>query len=134
MLPADIYNLITNVLDEISDECNEEELCEGYLIKYEGWSIICFENVWTNFDLKVDDEIDEYFYNYAEEQSYLTIEEWKLQLENRFYDFIDGGYYNRDYAATLAPAAEKWFWDLPSGIISPGNSPFCDPIAFLNAR
>jgi len=94
MIPPDIYNLINNVLDEVSDECNEEEIYEGYLLKYEGWSNLCFEYGWNNIDENVDGEIDDYFYKHAEEQSHLIIEEdWKPRLAKRFYNFIDGGYY-----------------------------------------
>jgi hypothetical protein len=100
-----IYKLAYDTLSEISDECGEEELVEGYLLKFEGWCSICFEEVLIMIEaeqLKRDMDIesreaeDEKMtacYNYAEEKSYLIIEnEWKPELERRCYNFIDGGY------------------------------------------
>jgi hypothetical protein len=93
MIPSNIYNLINDILNEVSDECHEQELDEGYLIKYEGWSNVCFENAWNNIGKLEEGERDAFFCNHAEEQSYLIIEEeWKPRLAKRFYNFIDGGY------------------------------------------
>ena len=102
-----IINSLWDILGEVSDETGEEELGEGYLLKYEGWSEICFIQILPNLQIELRrkninvksrksiKEIEEDFYKYAEVESYKIIEdEWKPGLEKRGYLFIEGGYDN----------------------------------------
>jgi len=99
------WNQVWNDLKEISDESGESDLGEGYLLKYEGWGGICVEEVWAKvgaeqtekgIDVKSEEaqeERESACYQSAEEQSYRIIDnEWKHQLRQRGYSFIDGGY------------------------------------------
>ena len=101
----EIWEKVWNSLEEISDESGEDDLGEGYLLKYEGWSGVCVEEVWAKveerqkregMDIKseeAEEEREEACYEYAEEQSYKIIDdEWKPELKERGYRFIDGGY------------------------------------------
>jgi len=105
MLPSKIWKLAQRTLEEISDECGEEDLGCGYLLKYEGWSSMCVEKVWSKTEVEqkkngidtdseeAKGEIEEICRKYAEQQSYKIIhEEWELQLLERGYRFISGGY------------------------------------------
>jgi len=105
MLSPEIWEQVWGTLEEISDESGEEELGEGYLLKYEGWGGICVEDIWANVEaeqkkrgidiesMESEEEREQACYEYAEEQSYKIIgEEWKSQLKERGYCFITGGH------------------------------------------
>ena len=103
--PPRIWNLVWDKLEEVSDENGEDELGEGYLLKYEGWGGVCVEEVWVRVEEKqkrqgkgvyseeAEEEREEACYEYAEEQSYKIIDRgWKPELRKRGYCFIEGGY------------------------------------------
>ena len=103
--PSEIWKLVSDTLEEISDESGDEDLGEGYLLKYEGWSGVCVEEVWVEVEAKekgrgidiwseeAEGESEQACYEYAEEQSYKIIDdEWKPELKGRGYHFIAGGY------------------------------------------
>lgn len=101
----EILKQASSFLDRISDEVGEEDIGEGYLLKYEGWGPACVDTAWPMFealqgrrDIRVDGEQVEEdrecaLFRYAEEQSYKIIDsEWKHKLRKRGYCFTDGGY------------------------------------------
>jgi len=91
MPPPKIWIQVWDTLAVISDECGEDDLGKGYLLKYEGWSGTCVEEVWNK--VKAEEEGEETCYEYAEEQSYKIIDdEWEPKLRERGYRFIVGGY------------------------------------------
>ena len=103
-LPA-VINRIWDILTEVSDEVGEDEIGDGYLLKYEGWGGFCVENVWSEVEKRqkrlgldinsssANAEREEACFEYAREQSDIIIEdEWKAELKERGYDFVDGGY------------------------------------------
>jgi hypothetical protein len=93
-----------NTLEEISDESGEDDLGEGYLLRYEGWGGVCVEKVWSEMEAeqvrsRIDiegmeaEERETTCYEYAEKESYKIIDdEWEPQLKERGYHFICGGY------------------------------------------
>ncbi len=100
-----IWKLVWEILDEISDESGEDDLSEGYLLKYEGWGGVCGEEVWAKVEEEqermgivieseeAEEEREEACFKYAEEQSYKIIEdEWKPKLKESGYRFLNGGY------------------------------------------
>jgi len=102
-----IYDGVWSLLAEVSDEVGEEKICDGYLLKYEGWGGCCVEDVWARVenkqkkrDIDIDSETanaerENACYEYAEGQTDKIIEEeWKPKLEKKGYEFIDGGYDN----------------------------------------
>ena len=80
-----------DILAEVSDEIGEEDLGDGYLLKYKGWDGACIDEIWNSFE--EEQEREDASYQYAEDQSYIIISnEWKPELKHRGYTFIDGGY------------------------------------------
>ena len=49
---SEIWKLVSDTLEEISDESGDEDLGEGYLLKYEGWSGVCVEEMWMEVEAK----------------------------------------------------------------------------------
>lgn len=105
MTPPEIWNQVWEILDEISDESGEDDLGEGYLLKYEGWGGICVEEMWAKVEAEqermgiviengeAEEEREKACFEYAEKQSYKIIEdEWKPKLKERSYCFLNGGY------------------------------------------
>lgn len=105
LLPPKIWKWILDTLEEVSDEIGEEDLGEGYLLKYEGWGGICVEKVRLKIEVQqkrkgidilrdlAQEEREKAYYEYAKEQGYKIIDdEWKPELKGRGYCFIDGGY------------------------------------------
>ncbi len=103
--PAEIWEQIWNNLGDVSDEIGEDDLGNGYILKYEGWGGFCVETIWGNVEAtqkrkgmnicseEARDEREEACYQYAEDQSYDILEtEWIPQLRERGYLLIDGGY------------------------------------------
>ena len=75
---------IYKILDRVSDECNEEELSNGDILKFEGWSPNCFPEA-------VEDEDDSE--NYARSQSPDIIEkDWLPQMKRRRCRLITSGF------------------------------------------
>ena len=100
-----VMELISNILEEVSDEVGEENIDGGYLIKYEGWGAICLENILkeigldlTNISLNIYNEerqekLWDIIYDFLGAESYKIINyEWKPVLEEDGYQFIDGGF------------------------------------------
>lgn len=103
--PSNLWKRVWDILYEIYDESGEENLGEGYLLKYEGWGGICVEEIWEEVEAEqkrrgidiyceeAEGEREESCYEYAREQSFNIIgDEWKPELNKRGYRFIDGGY------------------------------------------
>lgn len=103
--PPKVWRRVWDTLGEISDDSGEDDLGEGYLLRYEGWGGVCVEKVWTKteaeqvrrgIDIEVEEAEEERVtacYEYAEKESYKIIDkEWELQLKERGYRFICGGY------------------------------------------
>jgi hypothetical protein len=100
-----VINEMWQILIEVSDEVGEQEVGHGYLLKYEGWGGFCVESVWSEVQKRQEQqgvdidssaaiaEREEACYEYAREQTDMIIEdEWKTELEERGYNFVDGGY------------------------------------------
>ena len=105
MPPLEVWNQVWDTLEEISDESGEDDLGEGYLLRYEGWGGVCVEKVWSKIEAeqvgrRIDIELEEAeeeretaCYEYAEKEGYEIIgKEWELQLKERGYHLICGGY------------------------------------------
>lgn len=103
--PPKVWRRVRDTLEEISDDSGEDDLGEGYLLRYEGWGGVCVEKVWSKTEAEqvrrgIDIEGDEAkeeretaCNEYAEKESYKIIEdEWEPQLKERGYRFICGGY------------------------------------------
>ncbi len=102
-----IYDRVWRIMTDISDEVGEERIGHGYLLKFEGWGGCCVEDAWAKVEneqkkrgIDIDSEManaerENACYDYAEEQTDKIIEEdWKPNLEEKGYEFIDGGYDN----------------------------------------
>lgn len=103
--PPKIWKRVWGTLEEISDDSGEDDLGEGYLLRYEGWTGVCVEKIWSETEAeqarrRIDIEGEEAereketaCYEYAEKESYKIIDdEWKPQLQARGCRFICGGY------------------------------------------
>lgn len=106
-IQSEIWDLVWNSLEDVSDESGEEDLGNGYLLKYEGWGGVCVEKVWANVESEQEktgidtkseeskEEREQACYEYAEEQSHRIIDdEWKPELKEMGCRFIAGGYDN----------------------------------------
>ncbi len=100
-----ISDEVFTFLDEVSDEIGEYDLGQGYLLKYEGWSGSCVEDVWSKVEAKqkkrgidiLSEEAEEERENacceFAEGQGHKIIrDEWTPELKGRSYNLIDRGY------------------------------------------
>lgn len=83
-----ILRWVWDTLAEISDEVGTEENGE-YLLAYEGWGEFCFCNMHNLKKSQVDNE--NIFFKYAQEKSYLIINEWAEARKNT-HSLIDSGY------------------------------------------
>ena len=103
--PPKVWRRVWDTLEEVSDDSGEDDLGEGYLLRYEGWGGVCVEKVWTKteaeqmrrgIDIEAEEAEEERVtacYEYAEKESYKIIDkEWELQLKERGYRFVCGGY------------------------------------------
>ncbi len=103
---------------KISDESGEDELGQGYLLKYEGWSGICVGKAWAKVKAEqrrkgiatdrkeAEEERKDACYQYSREQSFKIIEsEWMPRLNKRKLSFLAGGYDDGGglYGKTWAP-------------------------------
>ena len=98
----DLWKEIADIIEEISDKVGEADLGEGCLLKFEGWSPVCFPETLASPETRkgknVETEIthadgEETYYRYAEEESCKIIEkEWKPELRERGYGLVEGGY------------------------------------------
>lgn len=106
-IPHIVWRRTCDILEEISDECGEDDLGEGYLLRYEGWGGVCVEEVWSETEAEqvrsridiegeeAEEEREAACYEYAEKESYKIIGgEWEPQLKERGYRFICGGFDN----------------------------------------
>lgn len=86
--PSEIWELVWDTLEEVSDEIGAEENGE-YLLAYEGWDGLCVSKV---FDpTKSDEENEDFYYRFAEEESSGIIKEWIEKYRDHYY-LIDCGY------------------------------------------
>lgn len=76
--PKHIQELMREILDEISDETGETNLGEGYILKYEGWSPMCFPKRPST--------------RYAEQQALKIHKEWREFMHKRNYMVVDEGH------------------------------------------
>lgn len=103
--PPKVWKRVWDTLEEISDDSGEDDLGEGYLLRYEGWSGVCVEKVWGRTEAEqvrreidiegeeAEEERETACCEYAKKESYKIIDdEWEPQLEERGYRFIYGGY------------------------------------------
>jgi len=83
-----LWNWVRDTLDEVSDEIGAEKKGK-YLLKYEGWGGFCVSEVYN--PKKSDEENEDRYYEYAEEQSDVVLEEW-IEEYKKTHSLIDGGY------------------------------------------
>lgn len=114
--PPEIWPRVWEMLEQVSDEVGEEELGNGYVLKYEGWGGACVDDAWLTVEAEqkkrgidtesaeAEEEREAACCAYAEEQSCTMVDhEWEAALSRRGYRLIDGGYeagglYGRSWA------------------------------------
>lgn len=87
-IPDQIWTEVYRTLDQISDEVGQEEISNGDILKFEGWSPNCFTHLLAK---GIGDESS--LIEYAENQTQVIIyKEWAPQMAKRRYKIIQGGY------------------------------------------
>lgn len=102
-----VWDWAWEIISEVSDEVGTEENGE-YLLLYEGWSPICFGDI---YDPELSDEGNEdQFYRYAEEREGQVIEEWVAQRRGS-HKLIDSGHESIGlYGVTWALFKRTWYF------------------------
>ncbi len=85
IIPDEIWYKVYRILDSVSDECGEEELSNGDILRYEGWSANCFSDINDEFD---GDEED-----YAASRSPdIVNNDWRPKMAKKRCKLIESGY------------------------------------------
>ena len=85
VIPNEIWNEIYRILDKVSDECGQEELSNGDILKYEGWSANCFEDI----DEEFEGDEEEYA---ASQTPGIVNKDWAPKMARRRCKLIESGY------------------------------------------
>ena len=115
-VPDSLWDPIQAIVQEVSDEIGEEDLGDGYFLKYEGWGGLCIEHVWlrvlelqerAGLDTESAEAIEareDACYEYAEKQTDKIIEAvWIPEMKKRGFTYLygsfdPGGLYGRTWA------------------------------------